>query len=94
MPVQIVIITAVFLLLTILPVPDSYYSLLRIVAFGTFAWGTYTNLTKPPLYIPLMYGLFAVYFNPLFEIAMPEQIRIPVHLAGGVILLLTRRHIA
>ena len=94
MPVQIVIITAVILLFAILPVPESYYALVRVIAFGTFAWGAYTNFTKPPLYIPLMYALFAVCFNPLFEIDLPEEIRIPAHLAGGVMLLLTRRHIA
>jgi hypothetical protein len=94
MPVQIVIITAIILLLGILSASETYYSLLRIIAFGTFAWGAYVTFPKPPLAIPLLYAFFAVLFNPLFEIDLRDEIRIPVHLAGGVILLLTKARIA
>lgn len=94
MPVQVVYITAVLLFLAVLPLPSEFYSLLRVVAAGTFAWGAYRNFGKKFLLLPLAYTLFAILFNPVMEINLAKELWIPVDLVAGILLLLTKNHIA
>jgi hypothetical protein len=94
MPVQVIYITALFLILAVLPLPSDFYSLLKIVASGTFAWGAYRNFSKRTLLLPLAYTLFAILYNPVMEINLAKEIWIPVDLVAAVLLLSTKRHIA
>jgi hypothetical protein len=94
MPVQVVYITALLLFAAILPLPMEFYSLLRVIAAGTFAWGAYRNFGKKLFVLPLVYSLFAIVFNPIMEINLAREFWIPIDLIAGVILLSTKNHIA
>ncbi|NTV06810.1 MAG: hypothetical protein HGA59_09955 [Chlorobiaceae bacterium] len=94
MPVQVIYITALFLILAVFPLPSDFYSLLKVVASGTFAWGAYRNFGKRKLLLPLAYTLFAILFNPVMEINLAKEIWIPLDLVAAVLLLSTKRHIA
>ncbi|MEI8185238.1 MAG: DUF6804 family protein [Chlorobiaceae bacterium] len=94
MPVQVIYITALFLFIAIFPLPFEFYSFLKIVVAGTFAWGAYKNFGKKMFLLPLVYTLFALLYNPIMEINMAKEFWMPVDLAGAVILLLTKKHIA
>ena len=94
MPVQVVYITAALLFIALIPLPSDFYSFLKIVAGGTFAWGAYRNFGKKKILLPVIYSLFAILFNPIMEISLAREFWIPAYLAGAILLLATKQHIA
>ena len=94
MPVLVVYITALLLFVGIFPLPLEFYSFLRVVAGGTFAWGAYRNFGKKLFLLPLVYSIFAIVFNPIMEINLAREFWIPIDLVAVVILLVTKDHIA
>ncbi len=94
MPVQVVYITAILLFVAIFPLPLEFYSFLRVVAGGTFAWGAYRNFGKKLFLLPLVYSIFAIVFNPIMEINLAKEFWKPIDLVAVVILLATKNHIA
>lgn len=94
MPVLVIYITAALLFAAIFPLPEMFYTYLKIVAGGTFAWGAYTNFLKKTPILPWVYALFAVIFNPVMEISLARPVWIGFDLVAGIMLLLTKRHIA
>ncbi len=94
MPVQVIYITAAMLFVAVLPLPDDFYSMLRIVAAGTFAWGAYRNFGKKLFLLPLAYTMLAIIFNPVMEINLAKVIAIPIDLLAAALLLSTKKHFA
>jgi hypothetical protein len=96
MPVQIVYATAAMMFIAIVPLPELYGTYLNMVVFGTFGWGAYRNLSpgSPMLLLALVYALFAVVYNPISQVNLPREAWMGLNLAGGVLLLATKRHIA
>jgi hypothetical protein len=96
MPVQVVYATAALMFVAVFPLPELYDSFLRMVVFGTFGWGAYKNLNfgEKISVFPLLYGLFAVVYNPITPVHIPREAWIALDLAGGAILLATKQHIA
>ncbi len=94
MPVLVVYITALLLFVGIFPLPLEFYSFLRVVAGGTFAWGAYRNFGKKLFLLPMVYSIFAIVFNPIMEINLAREFWIPIDLVAVVILLVTKDHIA
>ncbi|NTU58668.1 MAG: hypothetical protein HGB00_07085 [Chlorobiaceae bacterium] len=96
MPVQVVYATAAMMFAAVFPLPEIYDTFLRMVVFGTFAWGAYKNINlraKISIF-PLLYGLFAVVYNPITPVQFPREAWIALDIAGGALLLVSRRHIA
>jgi hypothetical protein len=94
MPVQVIYITAVLLFVAIFPLPLEYYPMLKVVAAGTFAWGAYSNFLKKTFFLPLLYTLFAVVFNPIVEINLAKELWIPINIVAAILLIATKNHIA
>ena len=94
MPVQVIYITAAMLFVAVLPLPDDFYSMLRIVAAGTFAWGAYRNFGKKLFLLPLAYTMLAILYNPVMEINLAKEISIALNLVAATLLLSTKQHIA
>jgi hypothetical protein len=94
MPVLVVYITALLLFIAILPLPPEFYSLLRVIAAGTFAWGAYRNFGRKMVLLPLVYTLFTIVFNPIMEINLAKELWIPIDIAAAAVLLATKNHIA
>jgi hypothetical protein len=93
MPPQVVFITAAMLFSAILPLPGWYDDFLRLVAFGTFAWGAYRNFQIRLSLLPVLYTLLAVLFNPIAPVVLAKAVWIPIDLGAGALLLATRRQI-
>jgi hypothetical protein len=93
MPVLIVYITVVMLLIALLPVPESYRELLNVVVFGTFAWGAFRNFEPigPKTVLAVVYMLFALLFNPLTPVILPELPSRIFHIGGAILLVVTAR---
>ncbi|MEI7748301.1 MAG: DUF6804 family protein [Chlorobiaceae bacterium] len=94
MPVQVIYITAALLLIAIFPLNDELYSLVKITAAGTFAWGAYRNFGQKKVLLPLAYTLFTILFNPVVDIHLAKELWIVADLAGAVLLFSTKQHIA
>ncbi len=94
MPLQVIYITIALLFLAVLPLPLEFYSLLRVVAAGTLAWGAYRNFGKKPLLLPVAYTILAIVYNPVMEINLAREFWIPLDLATALLLLLTKDKIA
>jgi hypothetical protein len=96
MPVQIVYATAAMMFIALFPLPKEYHDFLNVVVFGTFAWGAYRNLSpgSPTLLLALVYAIIAIVFNPISQVNLPKEAWMLLDIVGGVLLLLTRRHIA
>ncbi|NTU68975.1 MAG: hypothetical protein HGB02_08860 [Chlorobiaceae bacterium] len=96
MPVQMVYATAALLFAALFPLPAGYLEIIHVVVFGTFGWGAYRNLRpgSPTLLLALVYAVFAVLFNPLSHVSLPDPARIGLCIAGAILLVVTRRHIA
>jgi len=93
MPIQVIYITAALLFLAILPLPSEFYSILKIVAAGTYAWAAYKNFISKKLLLPLAYTVFAILFNPIIEINLAKEFWIPIDLIAATVLLTTKKHI-
>ena len=94
MPLQVIYATIALLFMAVLPMPAEFYSILRIVAAGTFAWGAYKNFGKKLLILPLAYTVLAILFNPVAEINLVPVLAIPLDLAAALLLLATKHQIA
>jgi hypothetical protein len=96
MPVQIVYVTAAMMVIALFPLPEAYYNSLNVMVFGTFGWGAYRNLSpgSPTLLLALVYALFAIVYNPLSQVYLPKEAFMALDVAGAVLILITRRHIA
>jgi len=66
MPVKVIYIAAGLLFAAILPLPYGYYTLLRLVATGVFAWAAVIEFQKDQASIYTWgFALGGLLFNPL-----------------------------
>jgi len=93
MPIQVIYITAALLFLAIFPLPTEFYSILKIVVAGTYAWAAYKNYISKKLLLPFTYTVFAILYNPIIEINLAKEFWIPLDLIAAAILLTTKKHI-
>jgi hypothetical protein len=92
MPIQIIYLTAAMLFIDLFPLPPDYRYILTIAAGGTFAWGCYVNILKKMPVQAVLYGLFAILYNPIQDIALSRQIWMATDLAAGTLLLATKNY--
>lgn len=91
MPVAVIYICAAMLFLGTTPLPYGYYTLLRLVAFGVFAFAAFVAHQRDNQVLPWFYGLFAVLFNPIIKIHLPREAWQFLDISAGVLLLVTAR---
>ncbi len=92
MPLQVIYITAALLVLGALPLPWNFHEVLIIAAFGTFAWGAYSNFGKKAYLPAIACLLFAVLFNPIKEFTLGRELWIAADLAGALFLVAAKKH--
>lgn len=93
MPKQIIYIAIAALLLGVLPMPYGYYTLLRLIACGVFAWAAYVSYERKEPLLPWVFGILAITFNPIIKIYFPKEIWSGIDLAAGLLLLFTKNKI-
>lgn len=73
------------------PLPYGYYTLLRLVACGVFAFAALVAHERKNQVLPWIYGLVALLFNPIVKIHLPKEAWVIVDIGAGVLLLVTAK---
>lgn len=93
MPLPFIYIVSGMLFIGALPLPYSYYGLLRLVVCGTFGFGALIAYDRREKSLIWIYGFLAVLFNPIIKIHLPKEVWVVVDVAAGVLLLATKKRI-
>lgn len=93
MPLAVIYIASGLLALGAAPLPYGYYTFLRLVACGVFAFAAYVSLTKKARVLPYVYGCLALLFNPFIKVHLPKEVWVVVDLASAALLLATAKHV-
>lgn len=91
MPVAIIYICAAMLFLGAAPLPYGYYTLLRLVACGVFAFAAFVAYDRKSKALPWVYGFMALVFNPIIKIHLPKEMWVVVDIVAGILLLATAK---
>ena len=94
MPKFVIYITAGFLFAAILPLPYGYYTILRIVVCGAFAWAALIAFDRNVNILPWAFIVLAIIFNPVIKIHFSKEMWAIIDFASGVVLLLSRKRIS
>ena len=93
MPLPIVYIAAAMLVLGAFPLPYGYYTLLRFVGCAVFGIAAYVAFKRKSQYLPWVYALLAIVFNPFIKIHFPKEAWMVIDVAAGLLLLASAKHI-
>ena len=92
MPIAGIYTCAAMLFVAVAPLPYGYYTLLRFVACGVFAFAAHWVARQNARVLPWVFGLLALTFNPIYKIHFPKEIWAMVDIASGILLLcMTKR---
>ncbi len=94
MPKPLIYLTAIALFIALAPMPYGYYTLLKIMACGVFAWAAYISYSnKLTIQLWLFAGL-ALLFNPIIPIYLSKELWMPIDIGSGVSLLLNMKKLS
>lgn len=93
MPVAVIYICAAMLFLGAAPLPYGYYTLLRLVACGVFAFAAFVAYGRKNKVLPWVYALLALVFNPIIKVHLPKELWAFVDIGAGVLLLATAKSV-
>lgn len=93
MPVIPIYIVSVMLFLGAAPLPYGYYMLLRIAACGFFIWAAVVTYEKQSQYLPWVFGLLALLFNPIVKIHFPKELWAAIDVASAIFVLVIKQHL-
>lgn len=93
MPIAVIYICAVMLFVGAAPLPYGYYTILRLVACGVFAFAAFIAFERKSKALPWVYGFLALIFNPIIKIYLPKEIWAVIDIAAGILLLVTAKAI-
>ena len=88
MPKQVIYIAAAFLFIGILPLPYGYYTLLRFIACGVFAWAAIITFQRNESTLPWVFAILAIVFNPLIKIHFPKEVWMVIDFCSGLFLIM------
>jgi hypothetical protein len=91
MPVAPIYIISALLFLGAVPLPYGYYMLLRIAACGFFIWAAVITYEKQSQYLPWVFGLLALLFNPIIKIHLPKELWAAIDIASAIFILVVRQ---
>ena len=95
MPITVIYISAAILFAGAaqLHLPFGYFTVLRIVATGAFAWAFLVALNRNRAFLPWIYLLLTIAFNPVIKVPLSQEIWMIVDIAAGTLLLLSQNKI-
>ena len=76
-------IISALLLIGAAPLPYGYYMLLRIAACGFFIWGAVITHEQNNQYLPWVFVLLALLFNPIIKIHLPKELWAIIDIASA-----------
>lgn len=87
MPVAPIYIISALLFIGAAPLPYGYYMLLRIAACGFFVWAAVITYEKRSQYLPWVFGLLALLFNPIIKIHLPKELWAMIDICSAIFVL-------
>lgn len=93
MPKIVIYITAGFLFFGILPLPYGYYTLLRLIACGVFAWAAHISYEKNEATLPWIFVVLALIFNPIIKVYLPKEVWAIINFCSGLFLIFISKKI-
>ena len=90
---QFLIIASIMLLVSILPLPYGFYTLLRIVVTGSAAFAAFYFFEKDNSQSGIILVLIALLFNPLIPIHLDKDIWMPIDIGVAIYMYLVSRKI-
>ncbi len=93
MPIAAIYISVAMLFIGAMPLPYGYYTFLRLVICGVFAYAAFVSFKRKAKILPLVYGLLAILFNPLIKIHLPKEVWMVIDIGTGIFLLVTAKAI-
>ncbi len=94
MPVAPIYIISTLLLIGAAPLPYGYYMLLRIAACGFFIWAAVIAHEKNNQYLPWVFGLLALLFNPIIKIHLPKELWTIIDIASAIFIISVKSKIS
>lgn len=91
MPIAPIYIISALLFLGAAPLPYGYYMLLRLAACGFFIWAAVITYEKQSQYLPWVFGLLALLFNPIIKIHLPKELWAAIDIASAIFILVVRQ---
>ena len=93
MPVGVIYACAAMLFIGAMPLPYGYFTLLRLVACGVFAWASFVTADRKHKVLPWIFGLAALLFNPIVKVHLSKELWALVDIAAGILLLATAKKV-
>jgi FtsH-binding integral membrane protein len=93
MPLAVIYICTAMLLIGAAPLPYGYYTLLRIVACGVFAFSAFISYERKHNLLPWVFGLLALLFNPIITVHLPKEVWAIIDIAAGIFLFFTAKSV-
>ena len=87
MPVAPIYIISALLFIGAASLPYGYYMLLRIAACGFFIWAAVITYEKKSQYLPWIFGLLALLFNPIIKIHLPKELWVIIDICSAIFVL-------
>jgi hypothetical protein len=95
MPIAVLYIAAgiLFLGAAQLHLPFGYYTATHIVVTAVFIWAFLVSFNRNASFLPWIYLLFALIFNPILKVTLSQELWMVVDVAAGALLLFTQNKI-
>jgi hypothetical protein len=95
MPIAVIYIAAGLLFLGAAHdlLPYGYFTFLRIVSTVVFIWAFLVSLHGNRSFLPWIYLLLAITFNPIVKVPLPSELWMFVDIAAGSLLLFIHKNI-
>ena len=93
MPIGVIYACAAMLFVGAAPLPYGYYTLLRLVACGVFAFAAVVTADRKHKVLPWVFGLTALLFNPIVKVHLPKELWALVDIAAAILLLATAKKV-
>ena len=93
MPLPVIYIVAALLVVGAFPLPYGYYTLLRFVACVAFGIAAYVALKRKSHYLPWVYAVAAIVFNPFIKVHLPKEAWMTIDVLAGLLLLASAKKI-
>ena len=93
MPTVVIYFCAAMLLLAIAPLPYGYYTLLRLVACGIFAFAAFIACERKGKLLPWLFGFMALIFNPIIKVSFTKEVWMVIDVAAAILLVITAKHL-
>ncbi len=77
----------------VLPLPDGYYEILRLVACAAFGFVAFVSYDRQEKNLPWFYGFLALIFNPIIEFQFTKEMWVVVDIVAGILLLANKEKI-